>query len=209
MAAEPAVFVVDDDQAMRDSLHWLMTSVNLPVKAFASAREFLDAFQPDWLGCLLLDVRMPEMSGLELQKEMSARSVDLPIIIITGHGDVQMAVNAMKSGVFDFIEKPFTDQTLLDLVHKAMQQSVRLADKHAEEAETRRRVDLLTPREREVLGMVIVGETNRSIACHLGIGKKTVEAHRAKVMHKMQAKSLASLMKICITLDLNQGKTTL
>ncbi len=205
MAAEAAVFVVDDDQAMRDSLHWLMTSVNLPVKTFASAREFLDAFQPDWLGCLLLDVRMPEMSGLELQKEMSARSVDLPIIIITGHGDVQMAVSAMKSGAFYFIEKPFADQTLLDLVHKAMQQSVRLAERRAEEAETSRRFDLLTPREREVLGMIMAGETNRSIACRLGIGKKTVEAHRAKVMHKMQAKSLANLMKICITLEPYQG----
>lgn len=197
---ESTVYVVDDDQAVRESLHWLMTSVNLPVKTFASAREFLEAYQPDQQGCVVLDIRMPGMSGFELQKRLAARSAELRVIFITGHGDVHMAVDAMKAGAYDFFEKPIDDQLLLDAVQKAVEQSAIATRDHAHEAEIQRRRDSLTPREREVLDLILIGERNKRIAARLGVGEKTVEAHRAKVMEKMQAKSLAHLFKLIMDL---------
>lgn len=197
---ESTVYVVDDDQAVRDALRWLMTSVNLTVRTFASAREFLETYDPDRRGCLVLDIRMPGMSGFELQKKLAARSDRLPVIIITGHGDVHMAVSAMKAGAYDFIEKPIDDQLLLDLVQKAVEESDRAARIHIREVEIRRRLDLLTHREKEVLDLILAGEPNKRIAARLGVGEKTVEAHRAKVKEKMQAKSLAHLFEMVMRL---------
>lgn len=193
------VYVIDDDEAVRASLDWLISSVSLPVRTFASAREFLDAYSIDQEGCVVLDVRMPGMSGLELQRKLAAMSDYLPVIIITGHGDIHMAVDAMKAGAFDFIEKPFDEQLLLDLVQRAVEKSAEAAHDCALRDETRRRLELLTPREREVLDLVIAGEPNKRIALCLGICEKTVEAHRAKVMEKMNAASLADLIKKVIT----------
>ena len=198
-ASETTVYVIDDDEAVRASLDWLICSVRLPVRTFASAREFLDAYQPDQQGCVVVDVRMPGMSGLELQRNLAEVSGQLPVIIITGHGDIHMAVDAMKAGAFDFIEKPFDEQLLLDLVQKAVEKSAVAAHDHALRDEIRRRIQLLTPRESEVLELVLVGEPNKRIAVRLGICEKTVEAHRSKVMEKTEAKSFADLIKLVIS----------
>lgn len=196
---DTTVYVIDDDEAVRASLEWLISSVRLPVRTFASAGAFLDAYQPDRQGCVVVDVRMPGMSGLELQKNLAEVSDHLPVIIITGHGDIHMAVDAMKAGAFDFIEKPFDDQLLLDLVQKAVQISAEATHDHALRDDIRRRLELLSPRESEVLELVLAGEPNKRIAFRLGIGEKTVEAHRAKVKEKTQAKSLADLINLVIT----------
>lgn len=197
-AATATVYIVDDDEAVRASLDWLISSVNLPVRTFASARAFLDAYRPDEEGCVVVDVRMPGMSGLELQRKLAEKADHMPVIVITGHGDIHMAVDAMKAGAFDFIEKPFDEQLLLDLVQKAVVRSVEAAHDHALREEIARRLDLLTPREREVLDRIMLGEPNKRIALTLGICEKTVEAHRAKVMEKSEAKSIADLIKMVI-----------
>lgn len=189
------VFVIDDDPAIRDSLHWLVASVDLEVETYASGQAFLDAYRWDRTGCLLVDVRMPGMSGLDLQAEVKKRGIQLPVIIITGHGDVEMAVRAMKAGAFDFIQKPFNDQTLLELVQKAVDISVARHREAAEQAHIQRQLGQLTPRERQVLDRIVAGDPNKAIAQHLGRSEKTVEFHRAKVMEKMQARSLAELMR--------------
>ena len=196
--SESTVYVVDDDQAVRAALDWLISSVKLPVETFASAQEFLAAYRPGQQGCALVDVRMPGMSGLELQKKLAAISDQLPVIFITGHGDVHMAVDAMKLGAFDFVEKPFDEQLLLDLVQKAVEESVMAARDNAHRDELRGRLALLTPRESQVLDLVLAGEPNKRIALRLGVCEKTVEAHRAKVMEKTQAKSFAGLIKMAI-----------
>lgn len=201
MAPEPTVFVIDDDGAVRHFLRGLIASVNLRVEAYASAEEFLDAYQPDSPGCLLLDIRMPRMSGLELQQELSVRGVELPIIILTGHGNVQVAVHAMKAGAVDFIEKPFNNELLLDRVQKAVAESLETYEDRVKRDEILSRQKLLTPRERQVLELVIAGETNKNIAGHLHISEKTVEIHRAHVMEKMQATSLADLVKMVSILE--------
>ena len=204
----PTVFVVDDDPAVRDSLQWLVASVNLDVKTFESAQAFLDAYRPSQGGCVLADVRMPGISGLDLQVEMKVRGIDLPVIIVTGHGDVEMAVRAMKAGAYDFIQKPFNDQTLLELVQKAVDLSIARAREAAEQAEIQRLLDQLTPRERQVLDHIVAGEPNKSIAQHLGRSEKTVEFHRAKVMEKMQARSLAELMRKVMIAEPNRYDMT-
>ncbi|NQU59008.1 MAG: response regulator transcription factor [Rhodospirillales bacterium] len=193
---EPSVYVVDDDDAVREVLCWLMESVNLPVEEFSSADAFLAAYDCNAAGCLLLDIRMPGMSGLELQRKISWGCDDLPIIIITGHADVPMAVEAMKNGAFDFIEKPFNNQVLLDLVQKAIQKSVHNAKKRAAKETHEHRLSVLTPRERQVLDQIVGGETNKVAAKKLGITQKTVEAHRAKVLKKLSVRSLADLVRI-------------
>lgn len=203
---EPTIFIVDDDKAVRDSLRWLINSINLKVEAFASASEFLNAYDPEHPGCLVTDVRMPGMSGLELQKELSERGIQLPVIIITGHGDVEMAVRAMKGGAFDFIEKPFPDQNLLDVVQKAVDFDLKARKVRSQQEEILALLDRLTPRERQVLGLIVAGESNKGIAYHLNISDKTVEAHRAKVMEKTEARSLAELMKKVMVLETYQGK---
>jgi FixJ family two-component response regulator len=205
-AGQPVVFVVDDDEAVRESLRWLINSVNLGVEVFDSAADFLDGYAPGRPGCLVSDVRMPGLSGLDLQRELNRRGITLPVILITGHGDVPMAVRAMKQGAYDFVEKPFNDQVLLDLVQKAVAESVAAEATLALHAEVLGRIEQLTPREREVLGLIVAGETNKGIARTLDISLKTVEAHRAKVMEKMRAGSLAELMKSVMVLEDYQGK---
>ena len=193
------VFVVDDDQAMRSSLKWLIESVGLAVESFDSADAFLNSYYPGRAGCLLLDVRMPGMSGLELQEYLNAHHIQIPVVIITGHGDVHMAVRAMKGGAVDFIEKPFNDELLLDAIRNALNLDERRRGLQAERAELAARLAQLTPREHEVMEMVTDGRSNKEIANALGVSAKTVEAHRARVMEKMQAGSLAELVRMAIS----------
>ena len=191
---EPVVFIVDDDDAVRRFLSGLIESVELPVEAYASAQDFLTAYQPGRPGCLVLDVRMPGMSGLELQRELAERAIDLPVIVLTGHGNVQVAVHAMKAGAVDFVEKPFDNELLLDRIQKAVAESVRADGERVKRNEIANRMRLLSPRERQVLDLVVAGETNKGVARHLDISERTVEIHRANVMRKMRARSLAELV---------------
>lgn len=195
---QPTVFVVDDDEAMRSSLKWLIESVGMRVECHASAEGFINSYYPGRSGCLLLDVRMPGMSGLELQEYLHNHEITIPIVIITGHGDVPMSVRAMKAGATDFIEKPFNDELLLDSIRNALLLDGNQRDQQAELAELAGRLALLTPREHEVMDMVTQGKSNKEIARSLDVSAKTVEAHRAKVMEKMQAKSLAALVRMSI-----------
>lgn len=194
MSETPTVFVVDDDPAIRDSLSWLIESVGLKVEAYASAAEFTEHFDPSRAGCLILDVRMPGASGLELQEKLNQDYKNLTVIIITGHGDVQMAVRAMKAGAYDFIEKPFNDQVLLDCIQQAISRNTDARAKELERAEIQQKINNLTRREHEVLRMLISGLRNREIAEQLGVSQKTVEVHRANVMSKLEADRLANLV---------------
>ena len=198
MSNQPTVFVVDDDQAMRNSLQWLIESVEMKVESYDSADAFIRNYYPGRAGCLLLDVRMPGMSGLELQEQFVAQQIKIPVIIITGHGDVPMAVRAMKAGAVDFIEKPFNDELLLQSIRNALNLDVEQRASQSERAEIAARLAHLTPREHEVMEMVTNGRANKEIALTLGVSAKTVEAHRARVMEKMQAASLAQLVKMAI-----------
>jgi two-component system response regulator FixJ len=205
---EPLVYIADDEAAIRDSLAMLLRSVGLASTAFADARDFLAAYRGRSHACLVADVRMPGMSGIELLEALRARGAALPVIIVTGHGDIAMAVRAMKIGAADFIEKPFHDQTLLDAVHRALAQSstvVASIDPAAERTAVQARVDSLTPREREVLLLVAAGRPNKMVATRLGLSTRTVEVHRAKVMEKMQAGSLADLVRACIACGLAES----
>ena len=197
-APRPTVFVVDDDEAMRSSLQWLIESVDLPVECYASAEAFLDAYYPGRSGCLLLDVRMPGMGGLELQEYLRRHEITIPVIIITGHGDVPMSVRAMKEGAIDFIEKPFNDELLLDAIRNALAVDERQRQEQTLRAGLAACLATLTPREHEVMEMVTAGRSNKEIASALGVSAKTVEAHRAKVMDKMKASSLAELVRMSI-----------
>ena len=196
MSTEPIVFVVDDDQAIRNSLKWLIESVGLQVETYASADEFMRSYYPGRAGCLLLDVRMPGMSGLELQEYLARNDIPIPIIIITGHGDVPMAVRAMKAGAIDFIDKPFNDELLLESIRNALAIDQRQREHQGRRAEIAARLAHLTPREHEVMEMVTEGRSNKEIATDLGVSTKTVEAHRARVMEKMEAGSLAELVRM-------------
>jgi len=195
------VFVVDDDEAVRDSLGMLLRSVGLEVELFDSANAFLDGFDAARPGCLVLDVRLPGMSGLELQKELAAREVELPIVFITGHGDVPMAVGALQAGALDFLEKPFKEQDLLDRVSRALLDSSRQRHRSGELSALARRFETLTPRERQVLELVVGGAANKVIASRLGASQRTIEIHRANVMKKMRAGSLAQLVRIVMRLE--------
>lgn len=195
---EPRVHIVDDDEAMRDSLKWLLESRGLEVELYPSGEAFLRAFSADFRGCLVLDVRMPGMTGLELYERLRARASTLPVIFITGHGDVPMAVSALKKGAADFIEKPFNDQDMLRLIEACMKQDRAAASKRAEYALAATRLDSLTLREREVLGLIVAGKLNKQIADELGISIKTVEVHRSRVMEKMGAQSVAELVQLAL-----------
>lgn len=195
---EPTVFVVDDDRAMRESLSWLLDSVGLRVRSYATAADFLAEHDPAQPGCLVLDVRMPGMSGLDLQAELARRGVELPTIVITGHAEVSMAVRAVKAGAIDFIEKPFSDQLLLDRVRQALEVDLEAREVRRRREDARRRLATLTAREREVLNLVVVGKANKEIASALGVSPKTVEVHRAHVMSKMCVDSLAELIRITL-----------
>lgn len=194
------VFVIDDDEAIRDSLRLLLKSVGLPVRTCASAQEFLPAYDPRQPGCLVVDIRMPGMSGLELQQQLNLQGATIPLIFITGHGDIPMAVEAMQHGAFDFLQKPFRDQDLLDRVQRALERDRTMRTQLKATDQIRERLESLTPREREVLDLVTAGKPNKVMAGDLGVSQRTVEIHRARVMEKMQAGSLAHLVRMIIDL---------
>ncbi|MBF0609556.1 MAG: response regulator transcription factor [Magnetococcales bacterium] len=198
ISSQPVVYVVDDDQAVRESLVWLIESVGLKVESFPSAQVFLNHYQNNTPGCLLLDVRMPGLSGLELQDHLRERGMPLPIIFITGHGDVPMAVKAMKHGAVDFIEKPFNDQRLLDTLQKAIRDNLLTWEQKQESVNLIARWNDLSNREREVLDLVVLGKVNKQIADILQISIKTVEGHRASVMRKMNARTVADLVRMVL-----------
>jgi len=201
MPPEPTVFVVDDDPAMRDSLCWLLQSVDLHVETYPSADAFLAAYDAGRPGCLVLDVRMPGMSGLNLQDELRARHIRLPIIMLSGHAEVPTAVRALKAGAIDFMEKPFSDELLLDRIRQAIDLDREQRDAEAQRAAVAERYALLTPREREVMELVTAGKANKVIAAELGLSPKTVEVHRAAVMDKMRADSVADLVRMRLALS--------
>jgi two-component system response regulator FixJ len=196
--SRPTIFVVDDDAAVRDSLKMLLRSVGQAVETFGSGQEFVDAYSEDRAGCLVLDIRMPGMSGLELQQKLNERHSIMPIIFITGHGDVPMAVEAMQAGAVDFIQKPFRDQDLIDRINQALEKDQNNRAALGERNDIRKRLETLTPREREVLDLVVHGKANKVIAGDLKLSQRTVEIHRARVMEKMQASSLAHLVRMVL-----------
>jgi len=202
MQHPPTVYVVDDDKAVRDSLRWLIESVGLPVEAFDSAKAFLQRCEASEVrGCLVVDVRLPGVSGLDLQDRLREKGLYLPTIVITGHGDVPVAVRAMKAGALDFIEKPFSDQTLLDRIREAMDRDEHIHELSLKREELAMRYERLTGREREVLDLVVTGQLNKQIAATLGLSHKTIEVHRAHVMEKMEADSLADLVRMAVVLE--------
>jgi FixJ family two-component response regulator len=193
---DPIVFVIDDDRLIRDGLHSLIKSVGLRVQTFASAQDFLAAKRPDAPACLVLDVRMPGLSGLDLQLKLRDGGIPIPIIFITGHGDIPMSVRAMKEGAHEFQTKPVRGQDLLDAVHKALAADQMLRQERGQANEIRGRFESLTPREKEVLELVVAGLLNKQIADRLGMSELTVKTHRAHVMEKTQADSLAHLVRM-------------
>ena len=200
--ADGIVYIVDDDHAVRDSLSFLMKSVGLRSSAHASADEFMKAFDPEQPGCIVLDIRMPGISGLDLQEALNEQKSITPIIFITGHGDVPMAVEAMQGGAVDFLQKPFRDQELLDRIQSAMHADQTLRRELEGRNALLKRYETLTPREKEILNHVVAGKANKVIAFDLGVSQRTVEIHRARVMEKMAARSLAHLVRMHIAMAL-------
>jgi FixJ family two-component response regulator len=199
MKDKPAtVFVVDDDAGVRSSIRLLLKSVGIPATPMASAQEFLDAFDPAQPGCLVLDIRMPGMNGLELQQQLNLRGAIIPVLFITGHGDVPMAVEAMQQGAFDFLQKPFRDQELIDRIHKALERDREAREALAQHDQIRAKLAALTSRERQVLDLLTQGKQNKVMAAELGISQRTVEIHRAHVMDKLGARSLAQLVRMML-----------
>jgi RNA polymerase sigma factor (sigma-70 family) len=199
--AKPTVFVVDDDDAVRNMIGQLVEAVNLDVETFSSAQEFLDSHDPARPGCLILDVRMPGMSGIKLQAGLLDRNICLPIIFVSGHGDVPMAAEAFKKGAVDFIEKPFRNQALLEQIQIALAKDARLRQDQAKREAAKAKFALLSPREREVMELVRAGRPNRVIAEELGLSQRTVEAHRAGIMEKLQVNSVAELVTMVNAVD--------
>ncbi len=196
----PAVYVVDDDDGMRRALDTLLSTVGYKTAVFSRPGEFLANFKADASGCLVLDIRMPDMSGLEVQQHLNRMGSMMPVIFITGHGDVPMAVQAMKEGAYEFIQKPFRDQDLLDRINHALKQDAENRSTVARRAQVQQRLESLTPRERQVMDMVVDGAANKVIAIDLSLSERTVEIHRGKVMEKMGARSVAHLVKLHLTL---------
>jgi FixJ family two-component response regulator len=197
--SEPIVFVVDDDDAVRSGISLLLRSAGLASKMYPSADAFIAAYDPSVGGCLLLDVRMPGISGLELQEKLRERGIELPIIMLTGHADVPMAVRAMKHGAIDFLQKPFNDQLLLERIRQALELDRKHRERRHAVAEWRRRYEQLSARERDVMSLIVAGKANKVIACDLNISERTVEVHRRRVMEKMGVKSVAELVQASLT----------
>jgi FixJ family two-component response regulator len=207
MQQQPAtVFIVDDDEGIRNSLRFLLKSVGLATRTLSSAQEFLDAYKQSQPGCLVLDVRMPGMSGLDLQQQLNLRGATIPVIFITGHGDIPMAVDAMQHGAFDFLQKPFRDQDLIDRIQRALERDARSRAALTQHTKIRERMESLTPREREVLALMTRGKPNKVMAAELGVSQRTVEIHRARVMEKSGAASLAQLVRMVMDLELEPAK---
>ena len=198
--SQPVVYIVDDDDGMRRALTLLMGTVGYHAVPFGRPREILEKYDPAQPGCLVLDVRMPEMSGLEVQQHLNRTGSMLPVILITGHDDIPMAVQAMKDGAFDFLQKPFRDQELIDRINGALKQDAENRATLEKHADLKRRAESLTPREREVMALVVDGKANKVIAIDLGLSERTVEIHRANVMEKMGARSVAHLVKMNLTI---------
>ncbi len=198
---KPTVFIVDDDEAVRGALRLLMKSVGHEAKTFDSGDEFLASCSSGVSGCLILDIRMPGMSGLELQEKLQQQGVNIPIIFITGHGDVPMAVQAMKHGAMEFLQKPFREQDLVDLVSQALEQNENSHKLALQSTEIEPRIAKLTPRERQIMDMIVQGNANKVIAIDLGVSQRTVETHRTRIMRKMQARSLAELVRMAVRLQ--------
>lgn len=196
IAQPPVVFVVDDDPSMREAVQDLIASVGLEARGFASPRDFLEASRPDAPGCLVLDVRLPGSSGLAFQQELARAGVLLPVIFITGHGDIPMSVRAIKAGAVEFLTKPFRDQELLDAIDTAIERNRAQRQDAAALGDLRQRFAVLTPREREIMALVIVGRLNKQIAADLGVSEVTVKVHRGQIMRKMRAKSLPELVRM-------------
>jgi len=198
MKLEPTVYIVDDDAEMRSALYRLVRSAGMRAESFAGALEFLSAYHSDCPGCLLLDVQMPRMSGLELQRHLKLEQIDIPIIFLTGYGNVPAAVGAMKLGALDFLEKPFDNEVLLDRLQKAIQNDATARLNRRRHSQISQRLARLTPRERETMDMLVDGKPNKAIAGLLGVGVRTVETHRANIMAKMQADSLSDLVRVML-----------
>ena len=199
--SQPIVFVVDDDESVRSSLRFLLKSMSLDTQAFAAAGDFLAAYDPVQHGCLVLDVRMPGMSGIELQQQLNLRGAIIPVIFITGHGDIPMAVEAMQHGAHDFLEKPFRDQDLIDRIQHALAKDAKARAALEEHDRIHARLASLTPREHEVLALMVQGKPNKIMAYELGVSQRTLEIHRARVMEKSGAASLAELVRM--TMDVS------
>ena len=195
------IHIIDDDPSMLKYLSELVDTLNYKSKTYNNANEFLDNYSDDGLGCLVLDLRLPGINGLELHQQLPEKGIDLPVIMISGFGDISTAVRAMKSGILDFLEKPFKGQDLLDLIHNAISQHKIIREKNASQNKTQERLDSLTKREKEVMGLVVVGKLNKDIAKQLEISIKTVEVHRANVMDKMAANSVADLVRMSLEVE--------
>jgi two-component system response regulator FixJ len=196
MAKPPKIYVVDDDDAARDSLEVLLSSFGHPVVSFASGNAFLEAVDPSWTGCIVLDVRMPGLNGPQVQEILADRGNLLPVIIVTGHGDLPMAVKAMKAGALDFIEKPFDEAVIMDSIDKALRHDSVERQRIDDTLQSRQRIDALTPREREVMLQVALGHPNKVVAWEMGISARTVEIHRARVIEKLQVRNLSELVRL-------------